>query len=231
MSSNPRPAPGRRARAAASDARGQLLDAAIRLFAERGIANTTVAQIAAAGHVTSAMVHYWFDTRERLQDAVVQERLAPLFRAIWEPADVDHGDPIELVQGIVRRMLDVTANNPWLPSLWLREIVNEGGLLREQALRHIPLKRVAGFGQNIARGQSRGEVNPKIEPLLLFNSILALVMLPQATAKIWRRINPTLTLDRAALEQHVSALLMHGIAGRPSAAAGRLQHQKARTTP
>jgi AcrR family transcriptional regulator len=204
-----------------SDARGQLLDAAIALFAERGIANTTVAQIAAAGLVTSAMVHYWFDTREHLLDAVVEDRLAPLFRAIWEPVDVERGAPLELVQGIVRRMIDVTEKAPWLPSLWLREIVNEGGLLREQALRHIPVKRVAGFGQNIARGQARGEVNDGIEPLLLFNSILALVMLPRATAKIWRRVNPTVNLDRTALERHVTALLMHGIAGRTAGAAKR----------
>jgi AcrR family transcriptional regulator len=217
-------------RSPASDARGQLLDAAIGLFAERGIANTTVAQIAASGHVTSAMVHYWFDTRERLLDAVVQERLAPLFRAIWEPVDVDHGAPLELVQGIVERMFDATEKTPWLASLWLREIVNEGGLLRERALQHIPLKRVAGFGQNIARGQSRGEVNSEIEPLLLFNSILALVMLPQATARIWRHINPTLTLDRATLQRHVTGLLMHGIAGRASTDAARTRHRKGKTT-
>jgi AcrR family transcriptional regulator len=230
VSSHLRSLPGRRARSAASDARGQLLDAAIGLFAERGIANTTVAQIAASGHVTSAMVHYWFDTRERLLDAVVQEKLAPLFRAIWEPADVDHGAPLELVLGIVERMFDETEKTPWLPSLWLREIVNEGGLLRERALQHIPLKRVAGFGQNIARGQSRGEVNPEIEPLLLFNSILALVMLPQATARIWRRINPTLTLDRATLQRHVTGLLMHGIAGHASARAARTRHGKGKAT-
>ncbi len=223
------PTAGRRARTPDSDARAQLLDAAIALLAERGIANTTVAQIAAAGRVTSAMVHYWFDTRERLLDAVVEERLAPLFHTIWDPVDVERGEPLELVRGIVGRMFDVTARMPWLPSLWLREIINEGGLLRERALRHIPLQKVAGFGQNIARGQSRGEVNPQLEPLLVFNSILALVMLPQATAKIWRRINPTLTLDRSALERHVTALLMHGMAGGAAAASSR-QHGKSRST-
>ena len=127
-------------------------------------------------------------------------------------------------------MFDVTEQAPWLPSLWLREIVNEGGLLRERALRHIPVvKKLAPFGQNIARGQQRGEVNGAIEPLLLFNSILALVMLPQATAKIWRRVNPSLTLDRATLERHVIALLMHGIADGKAAAAGR-QRGRSRST-
>jgi len=212
---------GRRVRGADSDARAQLLDAAVSLFAERGIANTTVARIAAAGRVTSAMVHYWFDTRERLLDAVVEERLAPLFRTIWEPADVEHGAPFELVQGVLSRMFDVTEKQPWLPSLWLREIVNEGGLLRERALRHIPSKRVAGFGQNIGRGMARGEVNARIEPMLLFNSILALVMLPQATSRIWHRIHPGFKLDRVMLERHVSALLMNGIAGPAAAAPAR----------
>lgn len=212
MPKKPRPALGRRARATDSDARGQLLDAAVGLLAERGVANTTVSQIAAAAGVTSAMVHYWFDTRDRLLDAVVEERMAPLFFHIWDPVDVEHGAPLELVRGIVGRMFDVTEKQPWLPSLWLREIVNEGGLLRERALRHIPLQRVAAFGQNVARGKARGEVNPQIEPLLLFNSILALVMLPQATSRIWQRINPTLELDRAVLERHVTALLMRGIA-------------------
>jgi len=40
------------------DGRDRLLDAAIGLFAECGIANTTVAQIAGAAQVTSAIVHY-----------------------------------------------------------------------------------------------------------------------------------------------------------------------------
>jgi len=46
--------------------REQLLDAATALFSEQGIASTTVAQIAAHVGVTSAMVHYYFKTRDQL---------------------------------------------------------------------------------------------------------------------------------------------------------------------
>ena len=213
MSAPLRRTSGRRTGAPASEGRERLLDAAVALFAERGIANTTVAQIAEAGGVTSAMVHYWFDTRDHLLEAIAEERLAPLFHDIWDPVDARHGAPLEVVRGIVHRMLEVTERQAWLPSLWLREIVNEGGLLREQALSRIPVRRVADFGQNIARGKAGGQVNRDIEPLLLFNSILAVVMLPQATARIWLRMNPALKLDRNTLERHVTALLMNGIAG------------------
>ncbi|WP_133666803.1 TetR/AcrR family transcriptional regulator [Paraburkholderia sp. BL10I2N1] len=204
---------GRRPRPPAFDAREHLLDVAIALFAERGIANTRVAQIAAASGVTSAMVHYWFQTREKLLDAVVEERLAVVFGAIWAPVDTEHGGPLALTQGIVQRMFDVTEKMPWLPSLWLREIINEGGLLRERAFRHIPMEKVAAFAQNIARGRASGELNSQLEPLLVFNSILALVMLPQATGKIWQRVNPGTSFDRATLERHAVALLMHGMSG------------------
>jgi len=205
---------GRRPRSPEFDAREHLLDVAIALFAERGIANTTVAQIAAASGVTSAMVHYWFQTREKLLDALVDEKLVAAFGAIWDPVDTEHGDPLALTQGIVERMFDVTAKMPWLPSLWLREIVNEGGLLRERAFRHIPVQKLVDFGRNIARGRAAGVLNPQLEPLLVFNSILALVMLPQATAKIWQRLSPGTEFDRAALERHAIGLLMHGMSAR-----------------
>ena len=65
---------GRR-RAPETDGREHLLDCATRLFAEQGIAATTMAQIAEAGGVTSAMVHYYFRNRETLLDVIVEERI------------------------------------------------------------------------------------------------------------------------------------------------------------
>ena len=195
------------------DAREQLLDVATALFAERGIANTTVKQIATGGGVTSAMVHYWFQTRERLLDAVAQERIARALHAVWDPFDPKDDAALTQTLGIVRRMFDITEKMPWLPSLWLREIVAEGGLLRERALTHIPMNKVMAFGQMATRAKARRELNEDIDPSLLFNSILALVMLPLATAPIWKRLKQSASFDRAILEGHVTALLTHGLIG------------------
>ena len=84
----------------------------------------------------------------------------------------------------MQRLFEVTGRAPWLPSLWLREVINESKLLREYVLRRIPLDRLSYFRDTIARGSRSGELNSDIEPSLMFISILALVMLPQATAKI-----------------------------------------------
>jgi len=203
---------GRRRGGTESLGREQLLDAAVVVFAERGIGNTTVAQIARAGRVTSAMVHYWFDNRERLLDAVVDERLAPLITRIWDLPSGQQETPLEVIRGLVVRMLDVTEQVPWLPALWLKEIIQEGGLLRERVFKYIPRERNADFRRSVQRAQQRGEINREVNPDLLFISILGLVMLPMAASKGWQRYNPGGNLDRAQLEQHVVSLMMHGLA-------------------
>lgn len=72
---------------AAEDQRERLLDAAVTLFAEHGIAATQVKAIAARAGVTPALVHYYFGDRGRLLDAVAEERLGPLVDRVFAPAE------------------------------------------------------------------------------------------------------------------------------------------------
>lgn len=203
----PRPR-GRRRAAADLDMRERLLASATQLFGERGIAATTMAQIAEAAGVTSAMVHYYFTNREKLLDAVVDERIARSIGFVWESVDSDIAqDPRALVEELVARLFEVTSRMPWLPPLWLREIVNEGGLLRERMLKRLPIEQLQRFAARIGEAQRDGSVNAELEAPLLFISILALVMLPLATSKIWQSARGFPKIEREALHRHVSALL------------------------
>ncbi|HEY4802073.1 MAG TPA: TetR/AcrR family transcriptional regulator [Paraburkholderia sp.] len=204
---SPRPH-GRRRADADLDMRERLLASATQLFGEQGIAATTMAQIAEAAGVTSAMVHYYFTNREKLLDAVVEERLARSIAFVWESAERESArDPHALVEELVARLFDVTSRMPWLPPLWLREIVNEGGLLRERMLKRLPVEQLQRFAARIGEAQRDGSVNAELEAPLLFSSILALVMLPLATSKIWQSTPGFPKIERDALHRHVSALL------------------------
>ena len=115
-------------------AREALLDAAVALFAERGVAATASAHVAERAGVTPAMVHYYFRSRERLIDAVVTERLARF------PAYVFHAPLPDVpasarVTAIVHRLFEAARQMPWMPSIWIREIVSDGGMLRERKTR------------------------------------------------------------------------------------------------
>ena len=75
-----------------------------------------------------------------------------------------------------------------MPSTWMREILNEDGLLRGRMLRRLPVDKVRILGQAIARGQASGTVNADLDPLLLVFSALGLVMLHMATLSVWADI-------------------------------------------
>lgn len=196
--------------------RERLLDAAVRLFSTRGIARTTITQIAATASQTSAMVHYWFSTRENLYDAVVEERIAPQIRALWEPADLERESATQLLMGLLERMFDVTAEAPWLPSLWLREIIQVGGLLQERVLKRIPQDVHLALRNKITQAQTRGQINPQLDPDLLFVSMLALVMLPLAAAPRGQNVPGVPCCSREQVRSHVRALLTDGLSIPPS---------------
>ncbi|HEY3599982.1 MAG TPA: helix-turn-helix domain-containing protein [Paraburkholderia sp.] len=222
---------GRRPAVQDFDLREHLLDTATQLFAERGIAATTVAQIAVGAGVTSALVHYYFMNRETLLDAVADERLTPAMQFVWGwKVDDATNDPFAMVQEIVGRLFDVTERMPWLPPLWLREIVNEGGLLRERMMKRIPIDNIGRFAGHIAHAQQDGTVNTELEAALLFNSVLAVVMLPLATAKIWQSLRGIPAIEPDAMRRHATALLMGGMQP-PARAARKARRASSRDKP
>lgn len=212
------PAPVRgRPLASDQDSREKLLDTATLLFSSQGIAATTVAAVARQAGVTAAMVHYYFKNRDQLIEAVVDERVSLFIRSIWEPISGDQ-PPEQMIMGIVDRMISTTEKMPWMPALWVREVLSDGGQLRERMVRRVPLAKLMLFADCIARSQQAGQLNPQLQPDLVFVSIIGLTMLPLAMARTLKD-RPSLPIahklalmDKALLARHIKALLLHGLA-------------------
>ena len=57
------------------DRREQIIDAALRVFAEKGFAHATNSEIAReAGNMTPGLIYYYFKSKEDLLKVVLQER-------------------------------------------------------------------------------------------------------------------------------------------------------------
>ncbi len=223
-------APGRpRASADPTRQRERLLDAAVTLFAEHGIAATQVKAIAARAGVTPALVHYYFGDRGRLLDAVAEERLGPLVDRVFapvEPGDADAGadtvgtvaDPAALLAGIAERLIRAAVATPWFPALWVREIVTGEGQLRERVMQRFGLQRVGIVVAALSAARERGRIDAALAPPLLMVSVIGLALLPLATGHIWRRLPGADAIDVDAMVAHARALLTHGVppAERPS---------------
>jgi AcrR family transcriptional regulator len=198
---------GRPPQGTAVDARTRLLDAALVLFAEQGVAGTTIAGIAARAGVTPAMVHYYFSNRDRLLDAVAEERLREIVTGVWSPV-VESNEVVPMLRGLVQRIVRATEVHPWLPSLWLREVVSEGGRLRERLMRILPLEAVRHLIGAVASAQRRGELSPRLEPRLVLLSVLGLTFLPLATIRLWRALPLLQGVEREDVARHAEALLV-----------------------
>jgi AcrR family transcriptional regulator len=193
-----------------ADLRERLLDAAIACFARQGIAATPLRAIAAEAAVTPGLLHYYFGDRGQLQQAVVEERLMPAFESVR--VRLGAGDDVAaLVAGFVAGIADVVARNPWLPSLWVREVLCDGGALRELLFERLAPQMPQMLAQRFAAAQRAGRLNPGLDPRLLVVSLVGLTLFPAAGAPIWRRMFDAEELDAEALRHHTIALLDAGI--------------------
>jgi TetR/AcrR family transcriptional regulator len=207
--------PGRPAERSEGETRELLLTATTQLFGEQGAAATTFSLIAQRAGLTPAVVHYYFSDRQALLDAVVNERLAPLIASVWDP--VGPGDSVAtIVRGVVERLLAGIERNPWIPSTWMREILNEGGLLRARVLRRLPLDKVRMVGAVMVRGQRDGAIHTDLDPILIVFSMLGLVMVHKATAGLVVDILHRDVPDHAVLSRHITGVLLHGLERHPA---------------
>lgn len=205
--------PGRPAAAEMGDTRERLLDAATRLFSEKGVAGTSMAEIASDVGVTSAMIHYYFKTRNHLLDAVVEERMAKAIIGVQKRMLGPESELLDIVRELVVNLLAMAIENVWFPPLWIREIASEGGHLRERLLAKMPFDMQKQLCDAIVNGQRRGTVNPDINPHLFFVSFIGQTLFPLAVSKIWRRFPILGSLDDQALVDHATSLLLYGLAG------------------
>ncbi|MFZ5638080.1 MAG: TetR/AcrR family transcriptional regulator [Pseudomonadota bacterium] len=190
--------------------RGRLLDAAVARFAHQGIAGSALREIAADAGATPALVHYYFGNRDALLAAVIEERIVPVMQRLRGAVAEAGDDPRALVRGFVRAVLAVAMAQPWLPQLWVREILHEGG-----ALRGLLREQFAGLprtlAERFARAQAAGRLNPHLDPRLLVPSLIGQTMFMAASAPIWRGLLDADDVDADALSAHVLALLEHGL--------------------
>ena len=204
--------PGR-PRADEANQRERLLDAAVACFAAEGVAATSLRSIALKADVTPALVNYYFGSKQQLLDAFIAERIAPVVQALRDSLLEAGADPRALLAAFVHGIHGVVAQHPWWPTLWVREVLNEKGVLHDVMQKIIAPQVTQLLARTLVDAQKRGAISADLDPRLLVVSLVGLTMFPLAAEHIWRRVFAADDLDRDALLRHTLALLDHGLGG------------------
>lgn len=164
------------------DRRREILDAALRLFAERGFASVTNAEIAKEVGITAAAIYYYFPSKEELFRAAVREHVG---RFIPRVADVTQ-EGISLAHWSEERFRSLYRSAVAFLSeektqMLLRIVLAEGP--RRPEIRQIwadqitaILKQLAPYLEAAARAGRIRPMDPRLVLLLLQGPILLTII-------------------------------------------------------
>ncbi len=205
----------------------ELIEAALRLFAEQGFAATRLEDVASRAGVSKATIYRYFDNKEALFEAVVRHAVAPRFAQAELLLEAFEGSTADLLRTffkVVKEALD----GPFPPMAKL--IITESGNFPELAKlwADLAMKRVLTLVASIVkRGVEHGEFRP-VQP----ETIAPLVMAPVVLLGIWKQaFSPHtdwhLDMDEL-LDMHIS-LLVRGLEATPKASSEAAERREIRS--
>jgi TetR/AcrR family transcriptional regulator, cholesterol catabolism regulator len=190
------------------DRRELILAKAGELFARKGIAGTTVREIADAVGVLSGSLYHHFESKDAIVDELLRSYLDDL-RARYAKVTDQGLDPRSLFDGLVHASLETAAAHPYATEIYQ----NDFNLLREQP-RFSYLKTAATEVQKtwldaITQGKEAGVFRTDIAPRILYRVIRDVVWLSI------RWYKPTAAYGIRQLADDCTSILLDGISTKP----------------
>ena len=211
----------RRTKEEAQETRARILDAAERIFYEKGVSGASLEDIAAAAEVTRGAIYWHFKDKAEVFDAMMQRVVLPV-EEMHERADCcADADPLELLRRATVDVLMRTAKDPRMQRVFeiayhRCEYVGDASGVRD---RHVAsqqdcLKTIeAGFKACVASGQLPESVNPRIAAVGALSLVSGLIA------------NWVLDPKSFSLERHAETLVdtyFRGLASMPKSRASTI---------
>ncbi len=151
------------------DSKEQLLQSAIPLFADYGFDKVSIRQLAKAAGVNSALISYYFGSKQGLYQAVINKQVSGLmaFTAKTRQAELD---PVAVLRLYAATMLELHTKNPYFIRLCYREFITPSVILDDFSQNHLKfvfLTLSAALRQGINSGQFRPDLDVNGAVLLL----------------------------------------------------------------
>jgi len=146
----------------ANDKRGRILEAAVKVFAERGFHSATVAGIARAAGVADGTIYLYFKGKDDLLLRLFDEKMTELLAEARAAIARERGAPGKL-RRFIQLHLALVERNPDLASVLIVELRQSA-----QFLKAADRQKLAAYVDLIAEvvrgGQESGELDASISP-------------------------------------------------------------------
>lgn len=160
--------------AATITSRDAIVDAAIRCFATKGFAATTIKDLASEADVNSALLYYYFTDKQTLYRETLRHVAQRLADSAGRRLDED-SPPEETIRRFVQQQAEFLIANPHVPRLLLREMLEHTGRNAEEAIVSLIGGVFTTLCDVIRRGQEQGLFRPDVDPKYAAISTVSLV--------------------------------------------------------
>lgn len=191
---------------------GELLDAALDLFVEKGFAATRSEEVAARAGVSKGTLFLYFPSKEELFKAVVRENMSGRFTEWNEEFGRFEGSTADMVRhfmqvwwdrigatrasGITKLIISEARNFPELAAFYQQEVIRPGMELVRRILQ---------------RGVERGEFRPLDIDYAVFNIVAPMIFLIMMKHSLGACVPQDYALDPQRYLQSQLDILLHGL--------------------
>ena len=156
------------------DRREEILQASLKLFAEKGFHGTSMRDIARSADITEGLIYHYFASKRDLFRAIIDEHsFLPLLRSL--PDLGEWLDLRDLLIVLARGFYDVLGRNQDLTRLLLQEVQvfpEEREAFFADAMKE-SITELASILEARMSEKSRTQVDPQVAARIFFNSLLA----------------------------------------------------------
>ena len=190
---------------------GELLDAALDLFVEKGFAATRAEEVAARAGVSKGTLFLYFQSKEELLKAVVRENISGRFKEWNEEFETFEGSAADMLSycmtvwwervgatrasGITKLMMSEASNFPELATFYQDEVIQPG----EDLIRRV-----------LQRGIDRGEFRDMDLDYAIYSVIAPMIFLILSKHSSGVCIQGAASLDP---EKYIAVQLRHLLTG------------------
>ncbi len=156
----------------------RILKAAEELFLTKGYDGTKTTQIAEKAGVTHAMLHYYFRTKDKLFERIVNEKMEFVLTLVALPLANGGKSFTERIQHCVETHFDFLVANPTLPRFIMNEVITNQERCQMMVQKIKPMIGIMASNlQNEAnRAAEMGEIEPIDVKMLMLNILSVNVM-------------------------------------------------------
>ncbi|BEU98515.1 TetR family transcriptional regulator [Acidovorax sp. DW039] len=151
-----------------------ILEVATAEFADKGLAGARIDEIAALTHTSKRMIYYYFESKEGLYLAVLEESYRRI-RQIETSLRLEDMEPEAALRALVGFTYDYQLGNPDFIRLVMNENMHRGEFIRRSTtIQELNVPVINAVQAVYERGVAAGVFRPHMDPIDLHMSISAL---------------------------------------------------------